>query len=72
MICLHDEVNFCSYTDNNTPYRESETVKDASSKLKTKTKSILKLFSNDVMKVSLDKCHLLLNSTKKSNLAKKL
>lgn len=51
---------FSSYVDDNTPYTTSEKIDDVVSTLEETVKVMFRWFTENQMKLSADKCHLIL------------
>ena len=56
------DIDFASYTDDNTLYKEHDSIDQVISRLEETTESLFKWFSDNQMKANLDKCHLFLNN----------
>ena len=61
MFLFRNDINFASYTDDNTPYCIGKTPEEVTSQLDKSSKSIFKWFEINILKGNPGKCHLLLS-----------
>ena len=61
MFLFCNDINFASYTDDNTPYCTGKTPEKVTSQLEKSSKSIFEWFEINILKGNPDKCHLLLS-----------
>ena len=61
MFLFCNDINFASYTDDNTPYCIGKTPEEVTSQLEKSSKSVFKWFEINILKGNPDKCHLLLS-----------
>ena len=56
-----NEADFASYADNNTPYKTANTIDEVIQSLHNGSMMLFKCFSDNPMKATISKCHLLVN-----------
>ena len=59
LFFIMKETNFSSYADNNTPYRNADTIDEVIKLLERDSTMLLKWLSDNQMKANISKCHLL-------------
>ena len=60
MFFVMSDINFTSYTDQNTPDVAADSIKDAIRKLENDSMKLFEWFSDNKMKANKDKWHLII------------
>ena len=68
LFLIMNEVDFASYTDDNTPYVIENGVKDIINSLKEASDKLFYWFADNQMKANASKCNLLTSSSDKVNI----
>ena len=63
-----NDVDFASYTDNNTPFFVGSDLDEVIFKLQCTSKTLFQWFADNQMKANLDKCHFICRSNLKTSL----
>ena len=61
LFFIMKETNFSSYADDNTPYRNADTIDEVIKLLERDSTMLLKWLSDNQMKANISKCHLLVH-----------
>ena len=70
LFCIVFEIDFTSYTDDNTPFVSNDRLDDVLDSVKNVSVKLFDWFPNSQMKANPDKCHLLTSAT--TSIAKKI
>ena len=65
LFFIVDDIEIASYADDSTPYVISKDIEEVIQSLGETSKILFKYFSNNLMKISADKCHLLVSRSNK-------
>ena len=63
MFFVMKDIDFASYTDDNTPYVSSDSIEDVIRILENDSIKLFKRFSDNMIKANKDKCHLIVSSS---------
>ena len=61
LFLIMNETYFASHADNNTPHKTANTIDEVNQSLEHGTVMLFKWFSDNQMKTTISKCHLLVN-----------